>query len=127
MAIGIQLPADTLIGSYVESFVDLDSAAGQITANFTAVPSGEVWLVQSAACWDSITDIAMCKIRKNVGGTDYTLAVKNPAGLNDAAQIYAAVLLFPTEYLSFQWATVVLHDDIFAHAIGLKFMIDFGI
>lgn len=127
MPIGITLPPSTIKGPYAESFVDLDSAAGQITATFSTVPAGEVWLVQAAACWDAITDIGMCKIRKSSAAGDYVLAVKNPAGTNDAAQIYAAVLLFPGEYLTFQWATVVLHDDIFAHAVGVKFNIDLGV
>ena len=127
MTIGITLPPSTIIGSYVESYVNLSTPAGALTVTFTAVPVGQVWVIEQAAVWDATTDITMAKIRKYSGGTSYVCAVVNPSGVNDGAQLYGPVTLFPGEYLDFQLATVVLNDDCFAHAVGIKFAIGLGV
>jgi hypothetical protein len=122
--ININPPPGAIIGSYVETYVNLSTPAGTLTVTFSTVPAGEVWVIESACCWDYTTDIAMAKIRKNSGGVAAVVANINPAGVNDAAQIFVPVTLFPGEFLDFQLATVVLNDDCFAHASGVKYAIE---
>jgi hypothetical protein len=122
--ININPPPGTIVGSYVQSFVNLDAAAGTVTTAFSAVPNGEVWVIEAASIWDATTDITSVKIRKNSGGAAYVVGVKNPAGTSDSCQIQCPVTLFPAEFLDFEWQGVVLHDDIFAHAVGVKFAIE---
>lgn len=122
--VNINPPPGTVLGSYAQNYINTDSAAGTVTTAFSAVPAGEVWVIEAASVWDDTTDITSVKIRKNVGVGSYTIGVKNPVGTSDSCQLQCPVTLFPTEYLEFEWKGVVLHDDIFAHAVGVRFAIE---
>ena len=127
MSIVIELPASTIIGSYVEEYIDLTSPANFHAQAFGVVPPGEVWVVQGATCYSNDCDLYVAGIAKVSGAVYYWISLINPAGTNDAAQINAPVVLFPGERLGFQWGGMTENDNIFSHAVGIKYAIDLGV
>ena len=127
MTIQLQLPPSTIAGVYAESYSNLSASAGSNTTSFTTVPAGQVWVIEGAAVWDATTKIGQVSIRVYRDGGLRVIARIAPTAALDAAQLSSPIVLFPGEYMAFQWNSCTLNDDIYAECIGIKFDIDLGI
>jgi len=104
---------------YLEPLVELDPPAGNFYFNFTAVPAGEVWIIQAINAAD-VTTARRCQLRV----TDGTNAV----ALKDATQASSAewviwdgsILLKAGDRVQIAIFSVAAGDDLYARAWGYK-------
>jgi len=122
--ININPPPGTIVGTYEEILTNTDAAAGVVEASFAAVPAGQVWIIEGACCWNATTAITSCAITVTRAAVNYTIARYRPTAVYDGVQLYSPLTLFPGDFLKFTWVGCVLHDDIFARAIGVKYGIE---
>jgi hypothetical protein len=118
------LPPSTIIGSYEEVFSNTDAAAGVVETSFAVVPPGEIWIIEAASCWDATTSITSTAITLTRGGANYTFTRWRALATYDGVHLDHAITLFPGDCLKFTWVGCVLHDDIFARALGIKLGIE---
>lgn len=105
---------------YAERKVNTDAAAGTNTLDFTAVPAGEVWVVNSIAAVDQNSAITAIWITANLAGVNYFLLVQASPVAGTWYFWNGNIVMKAGDYIQVFFLGTVLNDDIDARACGYK-------
>lgn len=122
--ININPPPGALYATYEELFTDTNADAGLNEATFTAVPAGEVHVIEGACSWNATRAIARLALTVVRGAVNYTIASVVPSAAYVSLQLYTPLTLFPGDALMFSFVGCTAGDDIYARAVGVKYGIE---
>jgi hypothetical protein len=122
--ININPPPGTLIGTYEETFTDLNAAAGTVNYDFATVPAGQVWVIEGGAAWNVQRAATFIEIAIRRGGTAYAVYRGVPTAALGAVAIANSFCLFPGDNVRIYWGGCVLNDDINGRLVGVKYGIE---
>jgi len=114
---------NTLLGyndRYSERTSNLNASAGTNVLSATAVPSGEVWIIQSAGAFNINTNPTTINVSVFDGAVDGTIASQASPGINVRVLGTGAFLMKEGDYVRAIFEGCVAGDDIYLDVWGYK-------
>jgi hypothetical protein len=116
----LEIPLKAIIATYEQEGTEV-AVGGFAQVDLTAVPEGEVWIIEAAAAWNNDHAGNRTSLRINrQSGTNVIIAQVVPTAAKQAAQLYHSVTLFPGDAMSGSFGSTTAGDDLFVHATGLR-------
>lgn len=105
---------------YVESLSEVNVVAGSHTLSFTAVPAGEVWVINGVSAFCSTANPADIQLTLRLGGSNCFLHVQQTVVGWQTELATGSFVLKEGDYVRVVFSTCILNDDIYAQAFGCK-------
>lgn len=116
-------PDNTLFGyhdRYAERVSDLNAAAGTNILQGTAVPAGEVWVIQSIRGVNVNSIPTLVELRVQSATIMAVLEIATPAAANESVLWSGAIFIKEADRTSARFEGCVLNDDLYLDIWGYK-------
>ena len=104
---------------YEECGSDLNAAGGHIVKSGTAVPSGEIWVIQNVWSLNNTTSVRM-QHRLNIGDNVHYINDFAAPGVGIAKVTTGTWVLKAGDYVTWLWVSTVIDDDLYWGVSGYK-------
>lgn len=104
---------------YRELDSDLNAAAGQNLKTLSAVPTGEIWVVQHVVGYNDNRGVRIL-LRIRDGSDRYDLKDEISSGAGVRVIWTGEVAMYPTEQIEVAFLNTILNDDLYWGARGYK-------
>lgn len=105
---------------YVETSESLNPSAGTVQQDFTAVPAGEVWIIQAVTFLNNTTAQRTTFRVRTSGGSEIPFYENTPAAAGTYQCWNGEIVLKESDYIRFHLYNVVAGDDLYFRAWGYK-------
>ncbi len=106
-----------------EAWSDTNAGVGTNTHNFTTVPAGQAWVVDSLLAFNATTAASFISIALVSGATSVSIAYTAYNAVTRLVELYPGIVLKAGEYIQAGFLNCVAGDDIYAHLAAHMFKV----